>query len=229
MLQREELELLRRRITFITYSIIAALLVLTFGYWNAQVVQSGYYQQRADENRVRQVPLLAPRGRIYDREHRLIADNSPSYNIILIREDSPHTIQQTAAMLSSGISMSKDEILEKIDRSVKRHEPKFRPIVLKENVSVGDIAFVKAHRYELPEITVEFQPRRRYVEGELAAHALGYVGEVTETELATPEFVNFKSGDQVGKTDSSASSSTVSDAKCRTSLQKSPTFRATIW
>ena len=200
MLQREELELLRRRITFITYSIIAALLVLTFGYWNAQVVQSGYYQQRADENRVRQVPLLAPRGRIYDREHRLIADNSPSYNIILIREDSPHTIQQTAAMLSSGISMSKDEILEKIDRSVKRHEPKFRPIVLKENVSVGDIAYVKAHRYELPEITVEFQPRRRYVEGELAAHALGYVGEVTETELATPEFVNFKSGDQVGKT-----------------------------
>jgi cell division protein FtsI/penicillin-binding protein 2 len=45
---------------------------------------------------------LAPRGRIYDREHRIIADNSPSYNIILIREDSPHTTQQTAAMLSSG-------------------------------------------------------------------------------------------------------------------------------
>jgi penicillin-binding protein 2 len=200
MLQREELELLRRRITFITYVIIAALLVLTFGYWNAQVVQSGYYQQRADENRVRQVPLLAPRGRIYDREHRIIADNSPSYNIILIREDSPHTIQQTAAMLSSGISMSNDEILERIQRSVKRREPKFRPIVLKENVSVGDIAYVKAHKYELPEITVEYQPRRRYVEGELAAHALGYVGEVTEAELTTPEFVNFKSGDQVGKT-----------------------------
>src|SRR5256885_9217635 len=77
---------------------------------------------------------------------------------------------------------------------------KFRPIILKEDISVGDIAFVKAHRYELPEITVEFQPRRRYLENEIAAHAMGYVGEVTEAELATPEFVDYKSGDQVGKT-----------------------------
>ena len=200
MLQREELELLRGRITFITYVIIAALLVLAFGYWNAQVVQYGYYQQAAEKNRVREIPLLAPRGRIYDREHRIIVDNRPSYNIILIRENSPHTLQQTAAMLSAGISMSTDEVLERINRSVKRHEPKFRPIILKEDVSVGDLAYIKAHHYELPEVTVEFQPRRRYVEGEVAAHALGYVGEVTEAELTTPEFVNFKSGDEIGKT-----------------------------
>jgi penicillin-binding protein 2 len=200
MLQREELELLRGRISFITYVIIAALLVLAFGYWNAQVVQFGYYQQAAEKNRVREIPLLAPRGRIYDREHRIIVDNRPSYNIILIRENSPHTLQQTAAMLSAGISMSTDEVLERINRSVKRHEPKFRPIILKEDVSVGDLAYIKAHHYELPEVTVEFQPRRRYVEGEVAAHALGYVGEVTEAELTTPEFVNFKSGDEIGKT-----------------------------
>jgi penicillin-binding protein 2 len=82
----------------------------------------------------------------------------------------------------------------------KRREPKFRPIILKEDVSVGDIAYVKAHRYELPEISIELQPRRRYLQDQMAAHAMGYVGEVTETELATPDFVNFKSGDQVGKT-----------------------------
>jgi penicillin-binding protein 2 len=200
MLQRDEVELLRWRINFIGYIVVAVLLVLVFGFWNAQVMQVDYYQQRAEQNRVREIPLLAPRGRIYDREHRIIADNRPSYNIILIRENSQHTIQQTAAMLSSGVSMSKDEVLERINRSIKRRDPVFRPIVLKEDVSVSDIAYVKAHAYELPEITVEFQPRRRYPEGDLAAHALGYVGEVTETELTTPEFVNFKSGDQVGKT-----------------------------
>src|SRR6185436_13445749 len=162
--------------------------------------QVNYYQQRADQNRVREIPLIAPRGRIYDREHRILADNRPSYNIILLRENSPHTLDETATMLSSGISMTKEEIMERIERSIKRRDPKFRPIVLKEDVSVADIAYVKAHAYELPEITVEFQPRRRYLEGELAAHALGYVGEVTETELTTPEFVDFKSGDQVGKT-----------------------------
>jgi penicillin-binding protein 2 len=200
MLQREEHEFLRWRISFIGYVIVAALLVLAFGFWNMQIVQVGYYQQRADQNRVREIPLLAPRGRIYDREHRVLADNRPSYNIILIRENSPHTVEQTAAMLSSGISMSKDEVLESINRSIRRHVPKFRPIVLKEDVSVDDIAYVKSHRYELPEIAVELQPRRRYFEGQLAAHAMGYVGEVTEAELTTPEFVNFKSGDQVGKT-----------------------------
>ena len=200
MLQREEHETLRWRISFIGYVIVAALLVLAFGFWNMQIVQVSYYQQRADQNRVREIPLLAPRGRIYDREHRVLADNRPSYNIILIRENSPHTVEQTAAMLSSGISMSKDEVLESINRSIRRHVPKFRPIVLKEDVSVDDIAYVKSHRYELPEIAVELQPRRRYFEGQLAAHAMGYVGEVTEAELTTPEFVNFKSGDQVGKT-----------------------------
>src|SRR5262245_49665704 len=200
MLQREEHEFLRWRISFIGYVIVAALLVLAFGFWNMQIVQVSYYQQRADQNRVREIPLLAPRGRIYDREHRILADNRPSYNIILIRENSPHTVEPTAAMLSSGISMSKEEVLESINRSIRRHVPKFRPIVLKEDVSVDDIAYVRSHRYEWPEIDVEQQPRRRYFEGQLAAHAMGYVGEVTEAELTTPEFVNFKSGDQVGKT-----------------------------
>ena len=66
MRQREELELLRWRTTFIGYIAAAVLLVLLFGFWNAQVVQFGYYQQRADQNRIREIPLIAPRGRIYD-------------------------------------------------------------------------------------------------------------------------------------------------------------------
>ena len=197
MRQRDELELLRWRISFVGYVIAAVLLTLVFGFWNAQIIQSGYYQLRAEQNRIREIPLRAPRGRIYDRDHRILAGNRPSYNIILIRENSPHAIEQTAAMLSAGIGMSKEELLERINR--KRREPKFRPIVLKDDVSVGDIAFVRAHRYELPEITVEYQPRRRYLENEIAAHAMGYVGEITEAELAIPEFVDFKSGDQVGK------------------------------
>jgi penicillin-binding protein 2 len=197
MQQREELELLRSRISFIGYVIVAALLVLGVGFWNHQIVQSTYYEQRAEQNRVREIPLIAPRGRIYDRYHRVIADNRPSYNIILIRENSPHTVEQTAAMLSAGVSVPVGDLLERINR--RRREPKFRPIVLKEDVSVGDIAFVKAHRYELTEISVEFQPRRRYVGNGIAAHALGYVGEVTDTELITPEFLDYKPGDLVGK------------------------------
>src|SRR5215471_8151877 len=110
MRQREELELLRRRISFIGYVIVAALLVLVFGFWNTQIVQSGYYQIRAEQNRIREIPLPAPRGRIYDRYHRILADNRPSYNLLLIRENSPHTIEQTAAMLTAGVGMSKEDL-----------------------------------------------------------------------------------------------------------------------
>ena len=202
MLDREESALLRWRASFIAYCFIAILLVLAFGFWNAQVVQSNFYEQKAEENRIRTIPLRAPRGRIYDRFHRVLSDNRPSYDLILIRENvstkNPHTVQQTAAILSAGISMTQDELMERINR--KKHEPKFRPIILKEDVSVGDIAFVRAHALELPEISIELQPRRRYLQDQMAAHAMGYVGEVTEQELATPEFVDYKSGDQVGKT-----------------------------
>jgi penicillin-binding protein 2 len=198
MLEHEEVALLRWRSSFIAYCFVGILLVLAFGFWNAQVVQSGYYQQRAEQNKIREIPLRAPRGRIYDRYHRILADNRPSYDIILIREHSPHSVEQTVDMLSAGISMTKDELMERINK--KRREPKFRPIVLKEDVSVGDIAYVEAHALELPEISIELQPRRRYLQDQMAAHAMGYVGEVTEAELATPDFVDFKSGDQVGKT-----------------------------
>src|SRR5215468_7299175 len=110
MRQHDEVELLRWRISFVGYVMAAAVLVLVFGFWNAQVVQSGYYQQRAEQNRIREIPLPAPRGRIYDRERRILADNRPSYNILLIRENSPHTLEQSAELLSAGISMSKEEV-----------------------------------------------------------------------------------------------------------------------
>src|SRR5262249_37473089 len=139
MRPRDELELLRWRTSFMGYVIVAALLILLIGFWNAQIVQSGYYQLRAEQNRIREIPLPAPRGRIYDRYHRILADNRPSYNIILIRENSPHSVEQTTEILSPGIGISRDDLLDRINR--KRREPKFRPIILKEDVSVGDIAF----------------------------------------------------------------------------------------
>jgi penicillin-binding protein 2 len=197
MQQREEVQVLRGRIHFLSGVIVVALLVLGFGYWDHQMVYSGYYGDRAEQNSIHQIPLIAQRGRIYDRYNRLLADNRPSYNIVLIRENSPHRIEQTIGMLASGIDASPSDLKERVDRHI--HDAKFRPITLKEDISAADMAFVTAHRFELPEISVEEQPRRRYVGGEMAAHVLGYVGEINEAELAQPEFSDLKPGDLVGK------------------------------
>lgn len=197
MQQRDELELLRARINIVGYSIVAALGILLLGFWHFQMIQSGYYTELAERNRIKLIPLLAPRGRITDREGRTLVDNRPSYNVILTRENSQRSIEETAALLSPGIGMTVDEILEKVQR--RKSEPKFRPIVLKEDVAITDIAFVESHQLELPEISVEDRPRRKYLYGTLAAHALGYMGEVTESELQTNEFKQYQSGDEVGR------------------------------
>src|SRR6185295_7455492 len=101
---------------------------------------------------------------------------------------------ETISMLSAGIGMSREELLAKINR--KQKDPKYQPITLKEDVGVEDVAFVMAHAYEMPEISVEFQPRRLYREGALGAHALGYIGEATEAQILNSPDLNPR--DQVG-------------------------------
>ena len=197
MRQREELDLLTGRITIIVSGILAAFGVLTFGFWSHQIAQSPYYQLAAERNSVRTIALVAPRGRIFDREHRILADSRPSYNLVLIREGSPRPPEQTIARLAAAIQSSEADLLARLEEH--RGEPEYRPIVLQEDVPVADIAYVRAHQYELPELSVEFQPRRRYDGGAVAAHSLGYVGEITQAQLQEPRFEGRKPGDIVGR------------------------------
>jgi len=197
-MQRAELDLLRSRLSVIAYAIVGVLLVLLGGFWHFQMAQTSYYVELSNNNRFKQIPLIAPRGRFLDREGRILVDNRPSYDVSYVREGSKHSVEETVAVFAPGLGMTSEEVLELIRK--KRGEPKFRPIILKEDVGVADIAFVKARLMDYPEIRVESVPRRRYLFGELAAHALGYVGEVNTEELKREEFKQNKSGDLIGKT-----------------------------
>ena len=195
---RAELDLLRSRLSFIAYAIVGVLLFLLAGFWHFQMAQTGYYVELSNNNRFKQIPLLAPRGQILDREGRVIVSNRPSYDVVLVREGSKHSLEETVAAFAAGLGTTDEELLDRIRK--KRGEAKFRPIILKEDIGVADIAFVKARLMDYPEIRVEFQPRRRYEFGELAAHAIGYVSEVSTEELKREEFKQYKSGDLIGKT-----------------------------
>jgi len=191
---RDELELMRSRVSILSYGVAAILGVLVFGFWQLQVVQSTHYSDLAEKNRIKEIRLVAPRGKIYDRYHKILADNRPSYNIVYIQENSPHSIEKTVGMLASGLGMSAEELTQKINRKLK--DPKYQPITLKEDAGTGDVAYVMAHTYEMPEVSVEYQPRRLYREGQIAAHALGYIGEVSEAQLK--DFPELKPRDMVG-------------------------------
>jgi penicillin-binding protein 2 len=199
-MQREELTLLRSRINGVVYVIAGVLIFFIVGFWNFQIAQSSLYAELADKNRFKQIPTIARRGKILDREGRPLVDNRPSYNIVYLREGARHSVEQLASMIAQGLGMTPEEFIDRVNKGKEKEKAKFRPILLKEDVDAGDIAFINARQLEFSdEISVEYQPRRRYLENELAAHAIGYLGQVTENDLKKPELKQYRAGDQIGK------------------------------
>src|SRR5678815_5362074 len=177
-MRREELTILRSCVNAGVYLVAAALLFLVGGFWHFQIAQSGRFVELADKNRFKQIQIIAQRGRILDRENRVLVDNRPSYNVVYVREGAHHSLEELAAVLGPGLGMTLEDMKERVEKS--KNEPKFRPIILKEDVDVADIAFINARKLELrDEVFVEYQPRRKYLEGDLAVHAIGYTGEIT--------------------------------------------------
>src|SRR6478736_2069630 len=92
------------RLTLIQYVLLGVFLVLAFGLWRLQVRANDYYQGLAEQNRVRNIPILAPRGKILDREGRIIVDNYPSFSALLLR-DQPRAIENDVQVIADGLHM----------------------------------------------------------------------------------------------------------------------------
>jgi penicillin-binding protein 2 len=120
------------------------------------------------------------------------------YNLLLTREKSPRRPEETARMLAPGINATEAEMLEAMEAGSS--ERAHKPIRIAEGLSSAEVAFVLARQYEMPEITIDFRPQRRYENDQVAAHVLGYVGEITAGQLAGDEFGSRRTGDIVGQT-----------------------------
>src|SRR5271155_4459871 len=112
------------RLTAAQYIILAIFLVLAYGLWKLQVMESGYYASAAEKNRIRNVPVLAPRGKILDREGRIIVDNYPSFSALLLR-DSSRDLAADADLISQGLHLDAKEVHERIRKfaSMPQYEP----------------------------------------------------------------------------------------------------------
>lgn len=185
------------KLTAIQYVVLAIFLVLIYGLWRLQVGStSGYYEKLAEQNRVRNIPVLAPRGRILDREGRVIVDNYPSFSALLLR-DQAHDLNADSEAIATGLHMDPEDVRARIKRFAWR--PQFEPIILKDDITPDELAFIEAHRYELPELDTIMSHRRLYPKNGFMAHLIGYVGEVSEEMLNQPRFEFYNSGDVVGQ------------------------------
>src|ERR1700730_14076990 len=183
------------RLTAAQYMILAIFLVLAYGLWKLQVMQSYFYSLAAEKNRIRNVPVLAPRGKILDREGRTIVDNYPSFSALMMR-DSSRDLSGDADLIAQGLHLDANEVRARIRRFASM--PQYQPIFLKEDITPDELQFIEAHRNELPELDTIMAHRRLYPRNGFMAHLIGYVGEVSEDMLNQPQFELYNAGDVVG-------------------------------
>jgi penicillin-binding protein 2 len=182
------------------YVIALILAVLLAGLWRLQVLGSSNYKVLAEANRIRKVPVLAPRGKLFDREGRILVDNYPSVTCYILREqireagkDSPGDLP----LIARGLNLTVEQI-----QGILHHyqlAPKYEPIPLKKDITPDEQAFIEAHRNELPELETLDEQRRLYPRDGFAAHLIGYVGEVSEQMLDDPRYAAYSPGDVVGR------------------------------
>lgn len=178
------------------------LLVLAVGLWRLQILGASGYRVLAEQNRIRKVPVLAPRGKIFDREGRIIVDNYPSVSCYIMREQQKN-LEADLPLIAAGLHMP----VEQIEATLKHfaYAPKYQPLPLKQDITQDEQAFIEAHRNELPELQTLDEQRRLYPRGGFAAHLVGYVGEVSENDLKTEKYAVYNPGDVVGKSGVEAS------------------------
>jgi penicillin-binding protein 2 len=198
-LNREE-KLSPVKLTIAQYIVAVILVILVAGLWRLQVVSADDYRVLAEANRIRKVPVLAPRGRLFDREGRLLVDNYPSVTCYLLREqlrDKSADLNANIALISQGLHIP----VEQINATLRRFQtaPKYQPIPLKQDITPDEQAFIAAHRDELPELETLDEQRRLYPRDGFAAHLIGYVGEISEEDLNKPKYSFYSPGDVVGK------------------------------
>ena len=180
----------------------AALVALAFAVFavrlfQLQIIEGEELRQRSKLNSVRTVRLEAPRGEIVDREGRVLATARPSYALQVI----PSNLSRPAVTYSAlGGFLGADPAGLRARVGERRGAERFKPVSLADDLPFDALAQVETHRYALPGVVIDVQPRRHYLEGNLASHLLGTIGEIRADQLGREPFAGYRQGDVIGQT-----------------------------
>src|ERR1700722_7334350 len=184
------------KLAVVQYGVLALILALTAGLWRLQILGAQNFKMLGEQNRIRKVPILAPRGKLFDRENRLVVDNYPSVSCFLVREQN-RNVDADLPLIAKGLHLDLEQLRATLHHY--RTSPGYQPIPIKSDVSADEQAFIEAHRNELPELETIEGERRLYPRDGFASHLIGYVGEVSEEDLNQTRYAAYEPGDVVGK------------------------------
>ena len=191
--RRREPEGFRPRYQYFVFIVVVIFVIFFVRLWYLQVIKEQEFRLLSENNRIRLIKIPAVRGMIMDRTGRVMADNRPSFNVMVTPED-VDDLQGLTDKLSPVLNLTAEEITHTFK---DRDRPPFQPVAIKKDVSWEELSFIKNHRLDLPGVEIQIEPVRTYPYDTVAAHVLGYVGEINRDELRKRR--GYKMGDSIGK------------------------------
>jgi penicillin-binding protein 2 len=185
---------LEPRIAALMLFIGAVLTASAIRLYYLQIIKHHELSELADRNRIRIQRLPALRGLVYDIHHRPLVDTRPSFDAVMVPEDAPD-VGVTVARLER--LLGEDGAAKKLEEAEDQGRPEFEPVTVEERLNWQQVVDLETHQLQLPGVSLQVNPQRHYIYGPLAAHLLGYVGEVTEKDLA--RLPDYRMGDEIGK------------------------------
>ncbi len=194
MSRREVPATLRRRLVVSLAAVLLLFGLALIRLWHLQVTEGEQYRSLSENNRIRLKRVRATRGTILDRHGQILVDNRPSFDVALVPEDA-HDVPKTLATLTRLLGAEAGDFSSAVQAAANR--PPFEDVILKRDIDWESIVALETHQLELPGVSVQVGPRRTYPFADAAAHLLGYVGEVSQQELASRQ--GYRMGDLIGK------------------------------
>jgi penicillin-binding protein 2 len=186
----------RLRFQVVVYLVVSVFVVLLLRLWYLQIIRGESYRNLSENNRIRLEDIPPTRGIIYDRHGRILVDNRPAFKLALVPADASN-LKHTLGKLGRILQVEELQLEEKV-KNAPRGAP-FRPILLSRDMDRDQVAAVETHRFNLPGVMVQIEPRRSYEMPSFAAHLIGYLGEIEEAQLKDMRHLGYKLGDYVGK------------------------------
>ncbi len=177
---------------------LGALIVLGFAVllartWQLQIIDGAHYLRLSEQNRLRDRPMKSLRGRILDRHGRILADNRPAYALLAMPDDLPDEAVLTTSLEQLDIAV------ERATLDSLRARATFQPITIQRDVPRDQVAYFAEHWMDFPGLFLEVEPLRSYPYKPLAAHLLGYLGQISETQLGQDHYNGYAPGTMVGQ------------------------------
>ncbi|HNQ62378.1 MAG TPA: penicillin-binding protein 2 [Syntrophorhabdaceae bacterium] len=176
--------------------LLFTLIILCVRLWDLQIMKGNEMRKLSEQNRIRVKKVIAPRGIIYDKKGKILADTRPSFNMYITPEDIKD-FNQTVDGLAKLINLDREEILDKLKSS--SGFPQSFPVKIKSDITMEEVAKVEVNRVYLPGVSIQIEPKRNYPYGKMMAHMLGYVSEISDEEIKTKEFKSYSPGDFIGR------------------------------